>query len=97
MDTPASDQAVGCSEYVLRLFPKPCLPRKRHRCRICGRFIEVREPCCRWTGFYEGPFTSHAHPECYDSTKDWDDGDWEGHAPGDDDRPATRMIWPQQA
>jgi len=91
----ASSQ-VPCSAFVLSLFPKPCHPRKRHRCRLCGEWIEVKEECCRWSGFDggDGPWTSHAHPECYDSMEGEDDGTWESLMPGDCERPAVRMYWP---
>lgn len=77
-------------EKLQAIFPRLCLPRTRHQCRICGTWIEIKEPCCRWRGFdSDGPFTSHAHPECYQLTLDmrWDSGDWETHSPGDFERP----------
>jgi hypothetical protein len=83
-----------CSAFVLRLFPKPCIPRKRHSCRICGQWIAPKEPCCRWSGFDDGPWTSHAHPECYDSMEGEDHGTWESMMPGDGERPTVRMYWP---
>lgn len=87
---------VPCSDYVLRHFPKPCTPRKGHQCRICGSHIHKAEKCCRWACVEpgEGYMTSHAHPECYDVTKGWDDGDWESSFPGDMERPKKRMYWP---
>ena len=80
----------------LDYLPKPCIPRKPHRCRLCGQRIEAKEPCCRWSGFDggDGPWTSHAHPECYDDMEGEDDGTWESLMPGDCDRPAVRMYWP---
>lgn len=36
------------SPELQRLFPKLCKPRKRHRCRLCGGWIEIKERCCRW-------------------------------------------------
>lgn len=66
-----------------RLHPliKLCVPRKRHVCRVCGKFIHKGEPCERWSGVEPGDgwWTCHAHPECLDQTvrDKWDDGDWE--------------------
>ena len=65
-----------------------CLPRKRHLCRLCDEWIEIGEPCERWSGFHDGkPFTSHAHQECYAMTDGWDEGDWECTMQGDMKRP----------
>ncbi len=87
-----------CSDFILSLFPKPCRPRKHHWCGLCGGKIEPLEDCCRWSGFgIDGPVTSHAHPECYDATRDWDDGDWEVTMQGDLERPEMRMSWPKGA
>lgn len=83
-------QAARVLEEFRRRFPVLCIPRKKHQCRICGQQIEVKEPCCRWRGFdSDGPFTSHAHPECYRVTiaEKWREGDWETFSPGDMDRP----------
>ena len=84
-------------DWVLRLFPKPCRPRKRHLCRVCGKWILAGEECARWTGVErgEGWWTCHTHPECYVVTRKWDDGDWECMFPGDAERPAVRMYWPK--
>lgn len=64
-----------------------CIPRKDHRCRLCGKIIQKGEPCKRWSWVErgEGWWTSHAHHECYQQTyKDkWDEGDWENCGPGD--------------
>lgn len=69
-----------------------CIPRKPHKCRLCGQRIEVGESCLRWSGLTpgEGYFTSHAHPECYAETVKykWDSGDWECSLPGDMERPS---------
>lgn len=82
--------SVG-SDALRRLFPQLCIPRKRHRCRLCWEWIEVKEPCCRWETLEpgEGYETYHAHPECYDVTLDgkWDCGDWECCLPGEVTRP----------
>lgn len=85
-----------CSAFVLRAFPKPCHPRKKHQCVICGTRIEIKEPCCSWSGLDqgEGYRTAYAHPECYAMSEKWDDMDWECRFPGDDPRPETRMYWP---
>jgi hypothetical protein len=86
--------SVPCSAFVLENFPEPCIPRKRHRCRICAHWIEIAEPCCRWRGFGdEGPFTSYAHPACYDSTKAWDCTDWECAGTEDGKPIEPRMAW----
>ena len=73
------------------LFPNLCKPRKRHHCRLCGQWIEVAEPCCKWETLEpgEGYETSHAHPECYRVTiaENWVDEDWECCFPGDVERP----------
>ena len=84
-----------CSPFILRTFPKPCKPRKPHNCRLCGEVIAIKEECCRWSGFCDGPFTSHAHPECYDATERWgcDGMEWEGLSSGDCERPPVRMFW----
>ena len=76
-------------------FPKPCRPRKRHRCHLCWQRIESSEECCRATGLEpgEGHWTIHMHPECYDRTMHWDEGDWESHMRGDMERPPVRMSW----
>lgn len=86
--------AVPCSAFVLRAFPKPCFPRKRHWCRICGGVIAIKEPCCRWSYVErgEGYGTSHAHPECYAITQRWDDGDWESWEP-EGPRQTPPMVW----
>lgn len=80
------------SPQLARLFPKLCKPRKRHMCRLCGKFIQIAEPCCSWSNLEEGEgwSTSYAHPECYQETLDskWDDMDWECSAPGDLERPS---------
>ena len=58
---------------------------KRHQCYYCLRFIEVDEVYEYRTGESYGDFwTMHAHPECdaY-ANKNWDEGDWECHDPGD--------------
>lgn len=90
-------EPIPVSEYVLRHFPKPCRPRKRHECRICGNFIWPKEPCCRWTGIEsgEGWWTAYAHPECFNITQKWDSGDWECFSPEGDEKPTPRMAWPE--
>ena len=82
-------------DWVLRLFPKPCRPRKTHRCRICDGRIVAGEECARWSGVdrSEGWWTSHAHPECYAMTQKWDQFDWESSF--DTERPTVRMYWPK--
>ncbi len=82
------------SGYVLAHFSKPCIPRKRHECRVCGLWIAAGEHCCRWTGVTpsEGWWTCHAHPECYALTEDWDCVDWE--MPPSGEHPGIRMVWP---
>lgn len=65
-----------------------CIPRKAHRCRLCDGRINIGEPCELWTGFScDGPFTSHAHPECMALTVGWSEADWELSEPGDVERP----------
>jgi hypothetical protein len=93
-DPTNSETSVPCSAFVLRLFPKPCIPRKRHLCRLCGTWIEAREPCCKWSGFDDPPWTSYAHPECYDEMKAENEQVWESLLPGDIERPSVRMYWP---
>lgn len=80
---------MNVEQQFQRLFPKLCNPRKRHVCRLCGKFIQIAEPCCRWVTFEDGPATHHTHPECYKLTlkQKWDDGDWECISPGDIERP----------
>lgn len=95
--SPSGLPPVPCSAFVLRLFPSPCKPKKKHECRLCDRRIQPGELCCRWTGFSDGPFTSHAHPECYAATEKWDHGDWECCLQGDLERPPVRMYWPNAA
>lgn len=87
--------AINCSKYVLDCFPKPCGQRKAHRCCICGNTIMLEEQCCRWSGVDHGAgyVTSHAHPECFNLTKGWDEMDWENYSPGDLPRPEVRMKW----
>lgn len=84
---------LSLTPELLRHFPKPCRPRKTHRCRLCAGKIEVGEQCCKWEYLEpgEGYGTSHAHPECYQVTLDgkWDEGDWECASPGDVSRPNT--------
>lgn len=89
-------EAESVGDWFFRMFPRPCRPRKRHLCRLCGGWIEAAELCCRWSGFQrgEGPFTSRAHAECYAATRRWDEGDWECCLPGDLERPTKRMEWP---
>jgi hypothetical protein len=81
-------------DWVLQLHPKPCRPRKRHACRVCGTGVLPGEECVRWVGVAsgEGWWTCHAHPECYALTDDWDHDDWEFT---DAERPAVRMYWPK--
>jgi len=88
---------IPCSAYVLENYPRPCIPRKRHRCCICDERIEVGEPCCRWSSVLpqEGWRTGYAHPECMDITQDWLSFDWE--YPPEMDRPSPRMFWPAQS
>lgn len=100
MDTtisPTELAAVPCSAFVLRQFPKPCKPRKRHHCIICGTRIEIAEECCRWSGLDpgEGYATCHAHPECYAITEKWDEMDWEYHSE-EGPRETPRMYWPNE-
>jgi len=68
-----------------------CIPRKDHRCRLCNELILKGEPCERWTWLVNGIGfgTSHAHPECFAITKNWDSGDWEATSSGDIERPKT--------
>jgi hypothetical protein len=84
-------------DWALLRFPRPCRPRKRHECRLCGTWVLPGEDCVRWTDLERGDgwWTCHMHPECYVATKEWDDGDWEFISPGDEDRPAVRMYWPK--
>lgn len=78
---------------VQRMVRPLCRPRKRHLCRLCDEWIEAGEPCERWSGLCAGkPFTSHAHPECYALTDDWDEGDWECCMQGDVERPNERGL-----
>ena len=65
------------------------------QCRICGEWIEAKQPCCRWDGITrgEGRWTCHAHPECYTITEKWDSGDWECHEP-EGPRITPHMYWP---
>lgn len=95
-DTPKTQPAdAPCSAFVLSHFPKPCIPRKRHRCAVCDHWINVAEPCCRWSGIgADGPFTAHAHPACYDSTKGWDCCDWECPGTENGNPIEPRMFWP---
>jgi hypothetical protein len=100
MDTtksPTDLAAVPCSAFVLRQFPKPCKPRKRHRCIICRERIEIMEDCCRWSSLDpgEGYATCHAHPECYATTEKWDDMDWECHSE-EGPRETPLMYWPNE-
>lgn len=77
-------------QFTLReVFPRMPKARKRHRCRLCGTFIEPEEERCRWVTWDDAPATSHAHPECYQKTIDykWDEGDWESSFPGDIEPP----------
>jgi hypothetical protein len=89
--------ATPCSAFVLRQFPNPCKPRKRHHCIICGERIEIAEDCCRWSGLdpSKGYATCHAHPECYATTEKWDDMDWECHSE-EGPRATPRMYWPNE-
>lgn len=67
--------------------------RKRHQCCLCGQQIEADEGRVRWSGLVhgEGYCTSHAHPECMEVTRKWDEDDWECTSPGDITRPNTKM------
>lgn len=93
---PAPDSAT-CSDFVLSVFPRPCIPRNKHRCHLCWQTIDAGEACCRSTGLEPGAgyWTAHMHPECFDLTRRWDEGDWESHMLGDVERPGVRMVWSQ--
>ena len=91
-------EAALMPEWLLKKFPRPCHPRKAHRCLLCSAVIRAKEPCVRYSalvGDGEGWRTWHAHPECYSLTEDWDDYDWESHFPCPSHRPAVRLIWPE--
>ena len=91
---PLAPPADPVDAEFLALFPRLCIPRKVHHCRICDERIAVGEPCCRWKFLEPGERygTSHAHPECYKHTirGNWDEGDWESTMPGDVSRKEVR-------
>lgn len=66
-----------------------CKPRKIQACYLCGQKIDKGELCERWSGVTPGDgwWTSHAHPECYAATSEWNYDDWECHGFGDMERP----------
>lgn len=88
---PEKQWSVELSERLLKSFPRPCRPRKPHRCILCWEGIQAGEECCSWSCLTDGEgFRSfHAHPECYQEVIDarWDSCDWEEHVPGEFARP----------
>lgn len=59
--------------------------RKKHRCDVCGQRINPGDQQVTRSGVEsgEGFYRMHMHPECEEYSRDWDNGDWESHSPGD--------------
>ena len=60
--------------------------RKQHKCFICAGPIEPKTKYVERNGV-DGRehIRMRMHPVCKTYSDDWDDGDWETHAPGDID------------
>ena len=63
---------------------KLIIPRRSHKCRICGEKIGKGETCYRYVGVEEGIgfYTLYGHIECWEYSRDWDVDDWETMTPG---------------
>ena len=58
--------------------------RKRYRCYLCGKPIEIGQTYLRRKGTDCGMFvTARMHEECEKQTHDWDATDWETFMPGE--------------
>lgn len=63
---------------------RTCKARKWHRCMVCDKAIEPGDIQVTRSGVdEEGFIRMHMHPECEEYSRDWDNGDWETHSPGD--------------
>lgn len=58
--------------------------KKKHRCDVCDEVIIPGDTQVTRTGVsIDGFYRMHMHPECEEYSRDWDNGDWETHSPGD--------------